>query len=92
MLYIIETEDCGNTPAVLAIVNKHFDCYKVERGGIGYWDGKPEPTLTLKFDNIGDSNRFEFQNLVDNVAYAIKALNKQDNVLVEEIPSTSKLI
>ena len=85
MLYIIETEDCGDTPAILKIINKYFDSYKIERGAIGYWKGKPELSLTIKIDTVNGHD-------VDTVAYAIKALNKQEAVLVYKFQVDSHLI
>ena len=90
MLYRIITEDCGNTPAVLAIVNKHLDCYTYS-GAVGSWKGRPEPSLVIEVDDLGEDIDSTFSK-VYNTAHAIKTLNKQDSVLVQEILSNSKLI
>ncbi len=92
MLYRIKTEDCGNTFAVLGIVNKFFDCYSYSTKEVGVWKGIAEPSLIIEIDNVDNEAPIDFGYRVEDVARKIRILNKQQSVLVQKWPVDSKLI
>lgn len=53
-------------------------------GGVGYWRGKPEASLVIEI-NCEDSAASEYEIRLKGLAYAIKAFNKQEAVLIEKL-------
>ncbi len=53
--------------------------------GKGSWNGHSEKSLIIELDNIT-------KGLARRAARSIKALNKQEKVLLQEIPVTSQLV
>ena len=91
MIYRIKTEDCGNTPAVLVMVNRFFESYSYECGR-GVWKGTAKPSLTLEFDDVGSTDPIGYAYKIEDLARYIKANNKQESILVQSIPSGSRLL
>jgi len=52
---------------------------------LGSWHGREEDSLVIELDNIP-------RNLAEHAARSIKLMNRQQAVLLQEIPVVSKLI
>lgn len=100
MLYRLFTENKNKT-IVLGIVSSHFPGFTVYEGQ-GYWKGKAEETLIVEIDvpevpcpvsaptyQPRDDAQEKAYNKVFDVCNAIKALNGQEAVLVQQIVSDS---
>ena len=89
MIYRICTEN-KNQQEIRQWCNLYFKCYSM-REGIGAWNGEVEQSLTIEIDDIGQPQP-QLENHVLMVAHAIKALNRQEAVLIQRIRSDSELI
>jgi hypothetical protein len=83
MLYRIQTENI-NKNGVVKLANKYFDGFTIFEG-LGYWQGKPEPSLTIEV--VTDN-----QQAVEGLAVDIRIANNQQAVLVEAISNKQKLL
>lgn len=83
-LYRIITEDI-NRSKVINLASKHFQGFTLRPGGIGYWEGKPEKSITLEV--ITDKPA-----TINKLAGEIKQLNNQEAVLVEVIKNHAWLV
>ena len=82
-MYRICTEDV-NREAIQRILDAHVDGYGLF-AGIGCWKGQHEDSLSI--DLIGAT-----RETVLAIAEAIKATNKQESVLVYEIPVNATFV
>lgn len=85
-MYRIYTEDKSDMDTELAtrIVADYFVGFTVYRGK-GYWDSKPENALIFE---IATSNA----DMVNHVARLLKAVLKQEAVLIVNTPTEDKLV
>jgi hypothetical protein len=51
----------------------------------GSWHGQPEESLIIELNDIS-------RDLAENAAHAIKLINRQENILLQEIAIRSQLI
>jgi hypothetical protein len=75
--------------------SKNIDLLKTSLGNLGIdytlysadgsWHGQAEHSLIIELDNIT-------KELAENTARLIKRLNRQEKVLLQEIPVTSQLV
>jgi len=75
--------------------SKNLDLVKASLGDLGLdytlysadgsWEGHPESSLIIELDNIT-------KELAEKAAKLIKHLNRQEKVLLQEIPVTSQLV
>ena len=85
MFYRIITED-KNRVRIESWVGVFFDGFTVYPAQ-GYWKGKRENSLIIEIDVSPDDPK-----RVSMLAYALKYINHQEAVLVQEIPCTKTLI
>lgn len=88
MIIRICTED-KNHEQVRELCAKRFDAFTIYHG-LGAWKGVLEPSLTIEIAIIGAP--FGWQEAVVTLARDIKALNRQEAVLIEYIESANVLI
>lgn len=89
MLYRILTEDLERDKIRQAAARHAFVAFTLIPSQ-GYWNGQPESSLTLEIDAPQSE---EMAARVRELARDIKVFNRQDAVLVQEIPvSVSELI
>lgn len=84
MLYRIFTEDV-NRQTVVHMVSQSFDGFTVY-STIGYWKGEREHSLTIEISGKVSKAK------VFKLAKAIKIYNKQQNVLIQMVKESSKLV
>lgn len=83
MLYQIFTEDTGREN-ITRILDRDFQGYTLIPAN-GRWQGIPEPSLIAEIETTDAS-------AVKRDAELIRKANRQQAVLVEEIPSHSELV
>lgn len=86
MLYRILTED-KKREQVLKLVERYCDSATIIQGK-GLWQGQWENTLIIEIDN----ECFKCFECIKMLAEAIKELNKQEAILIQQIDCTSYLI
>ena len=86
MLYRIVTED-KNTGKTLQLVSDHFKDFTVINS-IGYWNGVLEYVKIIEISTDVPEAGYR----IGVLAKLIKVQNKQDAVLVQEIPCKSSLV
>ena len=86
MLYRILTED-KNKALVMEIVSEFFDGYTV-LSAVGVWNRQVEASMIIEID----SNGLHDGKSVEEIARRIKALNKQEAVLIQRIKSRALLV
>ncbi len=84
-VYRIYTEDV-NRSGILGIVSNVFDGFTVFQT-FGYWKGNRESSLVIEI--VGDSSD---KSKIRKIAKAIRLVNRQDSVLVQEVSASSNLI
>jgi len=86
MLYRIFTENL-NTEKIADIVNKYFEGYTL-LNGVGYWQGEKENCLIIEIitNNKSDIDKIEL------IAYAIKKLNHQQAILIQQVNCEANLV
>jgi hypothetical protein len=82
-VFRILTED-KNAEQIMAILNGFGMDFTLKQA-LGSWHGKREESLSIELDGI------TLENAV-RAALAIKVLNEQEAVLLQEIPVTSYLL
>ena len=82
-MFRIFTEDV-NRESIYAILDSRVDGYTVSTG-IGSWKGQRENSLTI--DLVGYTAK-----TAHVIAKEIKAANRQESVLILEIPATATFI
>lgn len=87
MLYRLFTEN-KNHDIITKLANKYYEGYTLMQVS-GYWQGKPEKSLLLEV--VAKQSELEIDKF-EHLAKQIKKENKQDAVLIETIPNSSKLI
>jgi hypothetical protein len=83
MMYRLLTEDI-NRRKVLAAVSKHFDGFTITPA-IGYWKGHKENSIAIDIET-------QRAREVKKLALEIKAINKQDAVLIQRFAPKSSLV
>jgi ribulose 1,5-bisphosphate carboxylase large subunit-like protein len=86
--YQIMTETRDNLSALTA---KHFDAFTL-RHGAGVWKGESEASTTIELVCMDADTRQEFKARVYSLAKLIKDTNKQQAVLVLEVPVVATLV
>ena len=83
MLFRILTEhkNVKRIKAMLTGLGLDFTMYRAR----GSWQGQEEHSLAIELDNIP-------RHRAENAAKAIKSMNNQEAVLLQEIPVVSKLL
>lgn len=82
-MYRIFTEDV-NRPAIEQLTSELFDSFTLIPAQ-GHWSGNQENSLIIELD-------YQDRAKAELLARNIKAANKQEAVLLQEIPVTSQLI
>lgn len=85
MLYRLFTEN-KNYDQIKKLVADEFGCATIFKAD-GLWRQKYEHSLIIEI-NVPDVN----YRKIDSLCYAIKKLNQQDKILVQQIESNSKLV
>jgi hypothetical protein len=78
---LTEEKNVEQVKATLTGLGLDFTLYRAR----GTWNGREENSLAIELDNIS-------RNLAESTARTIKSMNKQEAVLLQEFPVTSKLI
>jgi hypothetical protein len=78
---LTEEKNVEQVTATLTSLGLDFTLYRAR----GSWHGQEENSLAIELDQIPRS-------LAESTAMAIKSLNEQEAVLLQEIPVVSKLL
>jgi hypothetical protein len=78
---VTEEKNVEGIKAALAAFDLDFTLFR----GVGSWRGKEEPSLAVELDRIP-------RETAEKVAHAIKSMNDQDAVLLQEFPIKTKLL
>jgi hypothetical protein len=78
---LTEDKNVKRVKAMLTGLGLDFTLYRAR----GSWQGREENSLAIELDNVP---RYR----AENAAKAIKSLNNQEAVLLQEIPVISKLL
>ena len=71
-----------------SIVSRYFDGYTILYGR-GYWKGQAESSVVIEIDSIGAD--YNIMARIRSIVSDIKALCKQESVLVQKIQCSSEL-
>lgn len=83
--YTLYTEE-KNVPGIIHLVDSYLDSYTISRAS-GRWRGEQENSILITY--IGSEHAGES---IQHLAEQIKALNKQESVIVESVELNSLTI
>lgn len=86
MLYRIHTEN-RNKNWICQLISEHFSGFSIYEQ-IGFWQGKPEKSLCIEIDSARPSDGVK----LNRICRAICGYNQQENVLLQQINSTTQLV
>ena len=89
MLYRIITEH-KNFADIVTVLMQHFDGFTTYRAQ-GVWKNTIEPALIIEIDDVTDGETVVFTK-VHYIIDAIKEMNNQECVLLQQIPSNSEVL
>jgi len=90
MVYLICTEDKYRY-TIEWILNQRFDDYAISESQ-GCWKGKPKKAITISIVPPSNLSPSSVARMIEEVAVAIKQINKQEAVLVLSVPATAIFI